>query len=91
MITAHVGEVVTIDLSSSPSTGYKWDVQQVPDGVAVVNTTFTPPPPDVVGGSGVQHFEVRADRPGSFVLTFTLKRPWEPDGVETSSVDLQVG
>jgi predicted secreted protein len=91
MTSARVGEVVTIDLPASPSTGYKWGLDRVPDGVELVDSTFTPPPPDVVGGSGVQHFDIRADRSGTFALVFTLKRPWEPDAVETNTVDLHVG
>jgi predicted secreted protein len=91
MTSAHVGEVVTIDLSSSPSTGYKWGLDRLPDGIELVDSTFTPPPPDVLGGSGIQHFDVRADRSGTFALVFTLKRPWEPDAVETNTVDLHVG
>ena len=90
MTTANVGEVVSIDLPSSPSTGYRWDLEQLPDGIELVDHTTTPPAPDEVGGGGVQHFLVRADRPGTFPLGFVLKRPWEPDAAETTIITVQV-
>jgi inhibitor of cysteine peptidase len=91
MIKAAVGEIITVDLPSNPSTGYKWELPALPDGTELVESSFTPPPQGSVGEGGIQHFRLRATRPGSFALTFLLKRPWEAEASESTSIDLEVG
>jgi inhibitor of cysteine peptidase len=90
MMKAAVGEAVTVDLPSNPSTGYKWELPAVPEGTELVDASFTPPPQGTIGEGGVQHFQLRATRPGSFVFTFLLKRPWEAEVSESTAVELEV-
>jgi predicted secreted protein len=89
MVTARVGEVVTIDVPSTPSTGYQWALPVVPDGVELVDTGFTPPPAAELGGTGSQHFRVRATRAGTFDVVLVLGRAWEKDSVDTNTVRLE--
>jgi inhibitor of cysteine peptidase len=90
MTTTRTGEIVSIDLPATPSTGYKWDLAEIPDGIELVGSTFTPPPADIVGGTGVQRFDVRALQPGAYILTFVLKRPWESESAEINNIELHV-
>jgi len=90
VIKAAVGEIITVDLPSTPSTGYKWELPAVPDGTELVGSSFTPPPAGTFGEGGIQHFQLRATRPGSFALTFLLKRPWEAEASASTTVDLEV-
>lgn len=90
VIRAAVGEVVSVDLPSTPSTGYEWVLPALPDGAELVDTSFAPPPAGTFGEGGVQHFHVRASRPGKYALTFQLKRSWEAESTDTTVVELNV-
>jgi predicted secreted protein len=89
MVVAHVGDIATIDLPATPSTGYQWSLPTVPDGVELVGTDFTPPAGTTIGAAGVQHFRVRADRVGTFELGFVLSRPWEGSVEDSVTVRLE--
>lgn len=89
MLTARVGEIVTIDVPSTPSTGYQWTLPVLPDGVELVDTGFTLPRADELGGSGVQHFRVKATKAGTFDVVLVLGRAWEKDSVDTNTVRLE--
>ena len=42
------------------------------------------------GGSGMQLYSIRANRPGVYTLRFALKRPWETEPIQTLTVTLTV-
>ena len=90
MITTAVGEVFTVDLPSTPTTGYQWQDPRLPPGLELVDTAFTLPPTTQPGDGGTQHFHFRATKPGRYTLTFELKRPWEQTPLDTRTVEVEV-
>jgi predicted secreted protein len=76
-LTARVGEPVRIVLSSTPGTGAMWYPSSIPPH-AEIATMDSIPTGTGVGGSVQQVFLFTADAPGTYTLSFQLKRAWEP-------------
>jgi predicted secreted protein len=78
-VLARKGEEFDISLSSTPSTGYIWDLVTCPaeiESVPIKYATFTNDTGSV-GGTGTQVFRFRSTAGGAYTMTFVLKRPWE--------------
>ena len=78
-VVARKGEEFEISLTSTPSTGYIWDLVAYPTEVEVVPVSQAPSIERSrnIGGTGTQIFRFRATTAGSYTITFALKRPWE--------------
>jgi predicted secreted protein len=82
---------VEVRLDESPTTGYRWQPVEVPPGVEVVGARFHDPSgPTVAGGSGTRIFQLLVPEPGSYSLTFHLRREWEPEPIEVSTIELEI-
>jgi hypothetical protein len=100
VVKARVGEPFTIDLPSSASTGYRWvgpeapkgsEDPQAPEAAVELLEQWVDVPAEVKPGSAsTQRFRLVARRAGPVRLTFILKRSWEPHGVDTRVVDVEV-
>ncbi|WP_181762874.1 protease inhibitor I42 family protein [Rhodococcus spelaei] len=90
MIRATVGGAFRVDLDSTPVSGYRWRLRELPDGIELVDADFTPASNARLGAGGIQHFELRAAVAGRFSLTFTLERSWEATAVDSRVVDVEV-
>jgi formylglycine-generating enzyme required for sulfatase activity/predicted secreted protein len=78
-----VGEEFEINLESNPTTGYSWSlVEHLPDWLELVDTTYVPTDPGMVGGGGVETWTFRATGSGSATLTFEYERPWEDEPIQ---------
>jgi predicted secreted protein len=88
MIPVRVGADFSVDLPSTPTTGYRWQPVDLP-GVRLLDTGFTSAG-TAPGEGGTQHFRLRALRPGRHALTFELKRAWEADAADTTTVEIDV-
>ena len=84
------GEPFTVELPSSPTTGYRWEGPSANDDVELLDHAFEVAPDAQPGDSSVQRFRLVAHTPGHLTLTFTLKRSWEPEGVEQHEVEVDV-
>ena len=82
------GPPFEIQLASAPSTGYRWEVASLPDGLEVLETDFEIAPDAAIGDPGTQRFRLRATRPGHYAVGFVLRRPWESEGLEARTVDV---
>lgn len=82
------GAVFDIALGCSPSTGYMWQHQPLPEGVALLGSEFVAPAHAQVGDGGQQVFHLRAERVGHYTLVLVLKRRWETDPIETHTVEV---
>jgi predicted secreted protein len=78
-VTAASG-AAEIHLPETPSTGYRWHLDDPHGEATIVSTTYrdasaTP----VAGGAGVRVFQIWLDLTdrGEMDLTFLLRRPWE--------------
>lgn len=90
MISATVGEVFGVRLTASPTTGYRWHAPDLPDGLELVDSGFTPVADAQPGDGGTEWFRLRATRPGHHDLTFHLKRPWEQTTIDSHVVSVEV-
>ena len=88
MIPVRVGADFSVDLPSTPTTGYRWQPVDLP-GVRLLDTEFTPAG-TAPGEGGTQHFRLRALETGQHTLTFELKRAWESDAAGTKTVEIDV-
>ncbi len=91
MVKATVGEAFTIELPSSPTTGYRWEGPQASGDIELLDQQFDVPFDAQPGDSGMQSFRLVARTAGRLTLTFTLKRSWEPEGVDQRVVEVDVG
>ncbi len=88
MLKVVAGAVFDIALGCSPSTGYMWQPNPLPDGVVLLGSEFAAPANAQVGDAGQQVFHLRAERAGHYTLMLVLKRRWEAEPIETHTVDL---
>ena len=73
-------EPIQLPIAGGPATGYAWRLD-LPEGVRQIEDgpPRTPDPGAAVGGATSGYLRVEADRPGDFVVTAHLARPWQPD------------
>ena len=77
-VTVKVGAQFTIELASTPSTGFSWQVTQDPgDQVRLVDHDYEAEGEAQPGSSGVQRFVFEGMKVGTTQLTFSYARPWE--------------
>ena len=84
-----------IALPEIPTSGYRWNLVQVPRGVDVVGDEFSLTPshsggPPKLGGGGTRSFRVHVGDTGVYELRFVRKRAWETKPIEERTVRLNV-
>jgi predicted secreted protein len=84
------GEPFTVDLRCSPSTGYRWEGPSATGDVELLKHEFVVPVDAQPGDSSVQRFHLLTHTSGRHDLTFTLKRSWEQEGVDTHVILVEV-
>lgn len=88
-----IGHVEKIFLKENPSTGYTWKIDDAASaGLDILSITDNG---HVRGGHapgspGTRHWSLRARRAGHARIVFIYQRPWEPQPVETRSIDVEV-
>ncbi len=87
-----VGQQVTLELQSNPTTGYSWELTSAPDTavVRIVSDTYVPPAQQIPGAGGSQRIVVEGVAAGEMTLEFGYRRPWETDVPPTETADFQV-
>ncbi len=86
-----VGEEFRVRLESSPTTGYVWTVQTLPESARLLGSDYEKPAEGIKPGDSVlQVFRFRALERGEHVISFLLKREWETDAVESHTVTVKV-
>ena len=79
------GCVLQLSLPSNPSTGYRWQVDQLPPGLAVEGESRFVPASDqpTMGGGGTEVWQFAAIEPLASApqepLRMSYRRPWEKD------------
>ena len=77
-VTVSVGDVVTIQLDSNPSTGYSWGVPTDLGILALTDERWIEDS-DLVGAPGVTELEFEVIASGSWTLDLEYRRPWVTD------------
>jgi predicted secreted protein len=85
VVRAKVGGSVEVTLDEIPSSGYQWNLPDVPRSLSLMSVTWADPMPSAVGASRRRRFVLRADELGDYELRFALRRPWEPEATAPSA------
>jgi inhibitor of cysteine peptidase len=75
-----VGDTVTIDLCSNPTTGFQWEENpNISDSTVLEQTSheFIPPGTNVPGQAGREVWVFKTLKRGVSTVSFEYSRPWE--------------
>ena len=75
-----VGDTVTIDLCSNPTTGFQWEENpDISDSTVLKQTSheFIPPGTDVPGQAGREVWVFTTLKKGESTVSFEYSQPWE--------------
>ena len=81
--TARPGDTVVIHLDESPTSGYRWTVEEVDPAVLRPAGDYYAPPGPGRGGRGRRELRFTVVGRGSSRLRLALRRPWAPAGPAT--------
>jgi inhibitor of cysteine peptidase len=88
-----IGHVEKIFMKENPSTGYTWKIDDAAseglDILAIADNGHVRGG-HAPGSPGTRHWSLRARRAGHARIVFIYQRPWEPQPVETRSIDVEV-
>ena len=86
-ITVAVAQEFAVRLKSTPTTGYIWEVQKLPEGIQLSGSDYEKLGSDIKPGAPVtQAFRFKVQKAGEYTITFVLKRRWETKGVDSHTV-----
>ena len=90
-VQGRAGEPVALPVGNDGATPYTWTLD-LPAGVEAAGTTTPQPSPTGTrsGGQTGSRLLVRADEPGSYVLTATLADRWSPTPMTVLAIRLTV-
>ncbi len=94
-VELETGQVLVVTLESNPTTGYRWEVDQIQTSILVQmgETEFEPFEEDkpAVGTGGWEIFRFKAVSTGQMTLNMAYRKSWEEDEpLKTFSVDVIV-
>jgi predicted secreted protein len=71
-----VGEELVVRLPENRTAGFRWQMADLPDGVALVEDGFEAPATERPGQGGVHTFRLRPTGPGEYRVAAGLRRSW---------------
>jgi inhibitor of cysteine peptidase len=81
-IAARPGDVLILRLEETPTSGYRWELDDHDPGVlAPAGDEFSPDSGDTMGGGGIRRFRFTVVGPGISPLKLVRRRPWAADSV----------
>jgi inhibitor of cysteine peptidase len=72
-----VGDRLEVELESNPTTGYRWELAPLPEGLVLVSSDVEEPGGSLVGAPGTQVFVFDAVAAGEGILRFEYVRPFD--------------
>jgi predicted secreted protein len=92
LVTAALGDTVVVRLDEIPTSGYRWQVDDVdPSILEGLGDDFKPSPAGGLGGGGQHEFRFLAVGTGDRCpLRLILRRAWDPDGNDAEVFDTTV-
>jgi len=88
-ITVSVGKEFAVRLKSTPTTGYVWEVQSLPESIRLLGSDYEKPADGRPGDSMTHAFRFQALKTGEHTITFALRRQWERDAIESLMVEIK--
>ena len=73
----NVREKLDVEIEENPTTGFTWEVTQIPALLELKGKEYVPDEPRRMGSGGRQTFHFVVARAGSGSLRLELRRPWE--------------
>lgn len=91
-IPSRINEEFIIRLPATPSTGYTWQVEQMPQKLHLLGTNYEQSEHNitVVGSSEMQLFRFYGTAPGQYDIVFALKRPWENSVIQKRTIRVYI-
>ena len=91
LIKLRQGDVIIVSLQETPTTGYRWTVDNIDETILEIqNEGFRIAPKAGIGGSGARTFSFRAITVGSVNLKLKLWREWLGDSSITEHYSLTI-
>ena len=91
--TVKVNQSFTIALDGNPTTGYSWQLKQVPSQVKLLKQHYQQSQdcqPGMVGCGGKEVFTFQAQQTGKADLVFEYGRPWEKQAGQSRTIIVNV-
>lgn len=89
VITVVEGDVVVLEMSEVPSSGYLWQPVEVPEMVSLKRDEYRPIASEILGGDGIHRFVFSVDQSGQYRIRLELGRPWQQGKtVEAQDIEL---
>lgn len=85
-----VGDELEVDLEENPSTGYRWTISEVVDGLGLLGDDYDPAENFMVGTGGTRRFLFRAETEGRQEQHLALSRAWLTDAEPLRTATLVV-
>jgi len=89
LVNLNRGDEVVIRLPESPTTGYRWALEQFDAGI-LTSLSRDYAPAEAIGGSGEAAFAFKAEKPGSTQITLKLWREWEGERSVTERFEIKI-
>ena len=91
LIELRQGDVIIVNLRETPTTGYRWTVDNIDEKILELQSDdFRIAPKAGIGGSGTRTFSFRAIAVGSVNLKLKLWREWAGDASITERYSLTI-
>lgn len=85
-----VGGEFSVRLESTPTTGYVWDVDTLPESIELLGSEYEKPAAGASPGDPViQAFRFRARKAGEHLINIVLKRQWESNAIKSHTVKVE--
>jgi inhibitor of cysteine peptidase len=89
------GGLLTVQLASNGTTGYMWQVAQLPANLRIVAAGSEAPPEPmagtpIAGAPGTQTFRFQAAKAGPGTLHIVYRQPWDKGAAPAQSFRLKV-
>jgi inhibitor of cysteine peptidase len=81
---------IIVRLAENPTTGYRWHLDQLPEGLEQVQDTFILDPDPQIGSGGTREFRFRATTPGTAKLELKHWQQWEGEGSVTEHFAVEI-
>lgn len=84
------GKILTLSLPANPTTGYAWQVIQIPAQLSKTNEPVYRPDSSMIGAGGTTIYRFGIIAIGKGKLSLAYKRSWEKDQPPVKNCDINI-
>jgi inhibitor of cysteine peptidase len=89
-VQLYVGDTLSVRLKSNVTTGYSWNIAELPNSLRAVDSKSESGKSGRVGEGGFQFFTFNATKPGQSTLKLNYFRPFEKDSPPAKTYHLSI-